>query len=50
MKKMGIVFLGIGFGILCYMLFSFVFNQKTIISPLEEAEGNKVIQQNVKKN
>lgn len=48
MKKVGIVFLGIGFGILCYILFSLFFQQKGVVSPVEEIEVNKVIQQNTK--
>jgi len=48
MKKIGIVLLGVGFGILCYVVFSLISNQKDIISPVEEAETNKIIQQNSK--
>ena len=48
MKKLGIVFLGIGFGILCYLIFTFFFTPKTVISPIEETDMNKVIQQNTK--
>jgi hypothetical protein len=48
MKKIGIVFLGIGFGILFYILFSLFFRQSEIISPVEEVDTNKVIQQNSK--
>ena len=48
MKKIGIVFLGVGFGILCYIFFSLFFRQKTIVSPIEGIDTNKVIQQNTK--
>ena len=48
MKKIGIVFLGVGFGILCYIVFSLFFHQKTIVSPIEEMNANKVIQENTK--
>ncbi len=48
MKKVGIIFLGIGFGIVCYIIFSVFFQQKTVISPVEEMDTNKVIQQNTK--
>lgn len=48
MKKVGIILLGVGFGIVCYIIFSFLFRQKEIVSPLEEVETNKVIQQNTK--
>lgn len=48
MKKIGVVFLGIGFGVLCYILFSLFFSHKTVVSPIEEIDTNKVIQQNTK--
>jgi hypothetical protein len=48
MKKIGFIFLGIGFGILCYILFSLFFHNGGIVSPLEEVETNKIIQQNTK--
>jgi len=48
MKKLGIIFLGVGFGILCYIFFSLFFLQKKVVSPIEESEINKVIQQNTK--
>jgi len=48
MKKIGIVFLGVGFGILCYIIFSLFFLQKPIVSPIEEMGINKVIKQNTK--
>jgi len=48
MKRIGIVFLGIGFGIICYILFTLFFQQKQIVSPLEEVNTNKVIKQNTK--
>ncbi len=48
MKRIGIVFLGIGFGILCYIVFSLFFQQKGLVSPIEEIDTNKVIQQNSK--
>lgn len=48
MKKIGIVFLGVGFGILLYVLFSLFFRQKDVVSPIEEINTNKVIQQNTK--
>jgi hypothetical protein len=48
MKKIGVVFLGVGFGIVCYILFSLLFHQKGIISPIEEIDTNKIIQQNSK--
>ncbi len=48
MKRIGIVFLGVGFGIVCYILFTFFFSQKGIVSPLEEVGVNKIIQQNTK--
>jgi hypothetical protein len=48
MKKIGFIFLGIGFGILCYILFSLFFRAGGVVSPVEDVETNKVIQQNVK--
>lgn len=48
MKRIGIVFLGVGFGIVCYILFALFFSQKEIVSPLEDVDTNKVIQQNTK--
>lgn len=48
MKKIGIVFLGVGFGIICYILFLMFFQQKEIVSPIENVDMNKVIQQNTK--
>ena len=48
MKKIGIIFLGVGFGILFYILFTLLFLQKKVVSPIEETEVNKVIQQNTK--
>ena len=48
MKKIGIIFLGVGFGIICYILFSLIIKQQDVVSPVEEAELNKVIQQNSK--
>lgn len=48
MKKVGIIFLGFGFGILCYIIFSLFFNKSGIISPIETQEANRVIQQNTK--
>ncbi|MCX6732123.1 MAG: hypothetical protein NTV98_01120 [Candidatus Roizmanbacteria bacterium] len=49
MKKIGMVFLGIGFGILFYVVFSFFFRQQRILSPIEGVDTNNVVQQNVKK-
>lgn len=48
MKKLGMVFLGVGFGILCYVIFSLFFRQPGILSPIEGIDTNKVIKQNVK--
>ncbi len=48
MKRIGIIILGIGFGILCYIAFTLFFQQKDLVSPIEEVETNKVIQQNSK--
>lgn len=48
MKKVGIVLLGVGFGIVCYIVFSLLFSQKEIVSPIEEMDTNKVIRQNTK--
>ena len=48
MKKVGLVFLGFGFGVLFYVLFSLFFQKKEIISPIEQSDVNKVIQQNTK--
>jgi hypothetical protein len=48
MKKVGIIFLGLGFGILLYIIFSFFFSQNGVVSPLEGVDANKVIKQNVK--
>jgi len=48
MKKIGIIFLGVGFGILCYIVFSLFFLQKKVVSPIEESGANNVIQQNTK--
>ena len=48
MKKIGIIFLGIGFGILCYIFFSFFSHQKEVVSPIEGTDVNEVIQQNTK--
>ena len=49
MKRLGIVFLGIGFGILCYVIYSLFFHQSGVVSPIEENDTNKVIQQNIKR-
>jgi hypothetical protein len=49
MKRIGIIFLGIGFGILCYIIFSLFFPSSKVVSPIEEIDTNKVIQQNIKK-
>jgi hypothetical protein len=49
MKRIGIIFLGVGFGILCYIIFSLFFRSSVIVSPVEEIDANKVIQQNIKK-
>lgn len=46
MKKIGIVLLGFGFGILFYILFSLFFQKANVVSPVEEPTTNKVIQQN----
>jgi hypothetical protein len=48
MRRVGIIFLGIGFGILCYVVFSLFFKQTGVVSPIEESSVNKVIQQNSK--
>lgn len=48
MKKIGIIFLGVGFGIICYILFSLLIKQQGVVSPIEGIELNKVIQQNSK--
>jgi len=48
MKKVGIIFLGVGFGILCYIIFSLFFQRTEVISPIEQTDTNKVIQQNTK--
>jgi len=48
MKKIGFIFLGAGFGILCYIVFSLFFSQKPLVSPIEENTTNMVIQQNTK--
>lgn len=48
MKKIGIILLGVGFGVLCYIVLSFLFKKESIVSPIEESNVNKVIQQNGK--
>lgn len=48
MKKLGMVFLGVGFGILFYVIFSFFFRPSGMLSPIEGIDANKVIQQNTK--
>jgi hypothetical protein len=48
MKRLGIVFLGVGFGIVCYIIFILFFHKTEIISPIEEIDTNKVIKQNNK--
>ena len=48
MKKIGVIFLGVGFGILFYILFLLFFTKKNILSPVEELNTNTVIQQNTK--
>lgn len=48
MKKVGIILLGIGFGIVCYIIFSLLFHEKEIVSPIEEADTNRIIRQNTK--
>lgn len=48
MKKIGIMLLGIGFGILCYLFFLFFISEKKTVSPLESVDTNTVIQQNTK--
>jgi len=48
MKKLGIILLGVGFGVLCYVILSFLSSKQKIISPIEQPDKNVVIQQNVK--
>jgi hypothetical protein len=48
MKRVGLIFLGIGFGILCYIIFTLFFKSNGVVSPVEESPINKVIQQNNK--
>jgi len=48
MKKLGIILLGVGFGVLCYIVLSFLSSRQKFISPVEEPDKNVIIQQNVK--
>jgi len=48
MKKLGIILLGVGFGVLCYIVFSLLFNRSGVISPIDTPDTNQVIQQNTK--
>lgn len=48
MKRVGIVFLGIGCGILFYILYSTFFVKKEMLSPIEESQYSQVIKQNAK--
>jgi hypothetical protein len=48
MKKIGVILLGVGFGILFYIIFSFFFKTQGLISPVEEPSTNTVIRQNSK--
>jgi hypothetical protein len=48
MKRVGYIFLGVGFGILCYVIFTLFFKSGGVVSPVEESSVNKVIQQNSK--
>lgn len=48
MRRIGIILLGVGFGMLCYVIFALFFHSQEIVSPVEEPQTNKVIQQNTK--
>jgi hypothetical protein len=48
MKKVGFVFLGVGCGILLYLLYSFFFTPKIILSPIEQPTVDTVVRQGVK--
>lgn len=48
MKKIGIILLGIGFGVLCYILLSFFSKQKELVSPVERSDKNVILRQNTK--
>jgi len=48
MKRVGVVFLGIGFGIILYILYSTFFVKKEMLSPIEESQYSQVIKQNTK--
>jgi len=50
MKKIGVILLGIGFGVLCYVLLSYLSQQKEIVSPVEQMENNVILRQNFKNN
>lgn len=50
MKKIGIILLGIGFGVLCYILLSFLSHQKELVSPVERSDKNVILRQNTKDN
>lgn len=49
MKKLGIIFLGIGCGIVLYILFLLFFKKEEFVSPIEEQPGVRVIEQNTSK-
>lgn len=48
MKRIGIVFLGIGFGIVLYLIYSNFFIKKEMLSPIEDPQYSQVIKQNTK--
>ena len=48
MKKVGFILLGVGCGILFYLLYAFFFSQKQVVSPIEQPAVNNVVRQGVK--
>jgi len=48
MKKVGFVLLGVGCGILLYLLYSYFFADRQVISPVDQPVINNVIRQGVK--
>lgn len=48
MKRVGIVFIGIGFGIVLYILYSTFFVRKEMLSPIEEPQYSQILKQNTK--
>ncbi|MFZ2206777.1 MAG: hypothetical protein WA061_04060 [Microgenomates group bacterium] len=50
MKKLGIILLGVGFGVLCYIILTFLSSKQELVSPVEQPDKNVILQQNFKSN